>query len=255
VRRRGGIIWIIAGVVLAVAAGALAFWTVFREAAKVTPTVQPEPKAKVVVATRGIMIRELIQSGDVAIRSVPLNVIPEGAAREVGEVVDRLAVLPISAGEIVLSTDVVSPTLKGEYLSLTMEETQVAMAFPARDLMSSNNLLKPGDHVDLLYTLDLEVGEEGEGDEQVTFDALENVEIATIIWPQDPAERVRAGSPTVIVFALDPQDALVLKYLENAGGKVDMVLRAPGVEEPFGTQPVVEEYLLNRYQLRIPVLP
>ena len=252
-KKRVGVIWIVTGIVLALGAGALAFWVVVRESAKVAPAVEPVPKAKVVVAARSFAIRELIQEGDVVVRTVPVEIIPDTAARAVAEVVDRLAVVPISPGEIILVTDVLSPTLKGAHLALIMEETQVAMAFPAGDLMSRNNLLQPGDHVDVLYSIDALTSEEGE--EKVTFTALQNVEIASVILPTGPEATAGSSPPLAIIFTLDPQDALVLKHLRDRAGVVDIVLRAPEAKELFETQPVNMDYLVNRYQLRIPVFP
>jgi len=136
----------------------------------------------------------------------------------------------------------------------------VAMAFPADDLMSSNNLLQPGDHVDVLFSIEVQATDKESGG-LVTFNALQNLEIATIVKLRDvgatAAEEVgaKAARPLAIVFALDPQDALVLKHLRDMGGTVDIVLRAPEAEERFETQPVHINYVLDRYTIRFPVLP
>ena len=239
---------------MATVAGALAFWVIYRASSQVAPTEEPVTKSKVVVAARGIAVRELIEEGDVQMRSVPVEIIPESAIRDIDEAVGFLAVNPLAAGEIILVSDVLSPTLKGENLALVMDKTEVAIAFPADDLMSSNDLLQAGDHVDLLFTIETALSEERE-EELVTFDALQNVEVASIIRPTDPEGKVKSPRPFGLVFALDPQDALVLKYLRDIGGRVDIVLRAAGVEEGFVIQPVSIDYLINRYQLRIPILP
>jgi hypothetical protein len=48
---------------------------------------------------------------------------------------------------------------------------------------------------------------------------------------------------------LAPQDALTLKYVNDSGGILDYVLRAPGVERPFESDPVDIDYLINRYSI------
>jgi hypothetical protein len=45
----------------------------------------------------------------------------------------------------------------------------------------------------------------------------------------------------------------MLKYVLDAGGIMDVVLRAPGVEQPFTTEPVDVDYLIRRYQTPIEV--
>ena len=253
-RKRGGIIWIVTGIILALLAGAVAFWAIYRASSKVAPVVQEVPKAKVIVASRHIAVRELIQAGDVETRQAPLDIIPENAMHEMSNVVGYLALNPLSPGEIILASDLLSPTLKSERIAMAMDKNQVAFAFPADDLMSSCDLLQPGDHVDLLFSIEVKLSEKGDKD-LTTFTALQNVEIAQIVRPQVAGSRTQGAHPTAIVFALDPQDALVLKHLRNRGGTVDIVLRAPDAKQPFSTQPVNEDYLINRYQLRIPMLP
>ena len=54
------------------------------------------------------------------------------------------------------------------------------------------------------------------------------------------------------LLILNPQDALVLKHLMDIGGKFDIVLRAPTSDQLFDLQPVMSEYLIDRYQLEIP---
>jgi pilus assembly protein CpaB len=260
VRRRSGFIWIITGVIFAILAGVLAFTFILRMSAVSTPEPE-EPEVEVAFATRFIDIRELLQSGDVEMRPAPADIVPENAIRDPHSVVGQLSVVPLSPGQMILSSHVISPTITGGRISFTMDEDQVAMAFPASDLMSRNNLLKPGDHVDLLFSIEVEVEQEESGGGTVTFDALQNLEIASIVHAAQPEgeggaqAQQRSSAPLAIIFALEPQDALVLKHLKDIGGIVDIVLRVPDVDELFRTQPVHMRYLIDRYQLRIPVLP
>ncbi len=53
------------------------------------------------------------------------------------------------------------------------------------------------------------------------------------------------------LLALNPQDALVLKHLIDAGGKFDFVLRDPTSTELFNLSPVLQEFLEDRYQLKV----
>ncbi len=242
---------------MALLAGAVALFAILR-ASRATKTPQKVAQANVVVASRAIAVRELIQAGDIELRTGPADMVPESAFRDVDEVVGLLSLIRLSPGEMILSSHVVSPTIKGGPVAFTMDKNKVAMAFPAEDLTSRNNLLQPGDRVDVLFSIEVKVQDE---EETMTFDALQNLEIAAIVESRNLEARaqVEAGaglpSPLAIVFALDPQDALVLKHLKDIGGNVDIVLRAPDAKERFSTQPVHRNYLIDRYQLRIPVLP
>jgi Flp pilus assembly protein CpaB len=258
-KRRAGCIWIGAGVVLALLAGVLAFWAVLQASSQAATPAARTPTVEVVVASRAIGARTVILPEDVEVRAAPVDIVPENAIHQVDAVVGWVTLNPLASGEMILSSDIVSPTIQAGYFALAMDKTKVAMAFPANDLMSSNNLLKPGDHVDLLFSIEVQETDASSG-ELVTFNALQNLEIAAIVQPQDLETQAKAevggkARPLAIVFALDPQDALVLKHLHDMGGTVDIVLRAPEAKERFSTQPVNQKYLIDRYQLRIPVLP
>ena len=260
-KKRSGCIWIGAGAVLALLAGVMAFYAIMRGAsAQVSPPVPESPKVKVVVASRAMGSRQLIQPADVETRSAPMDIVPESAVRSMDEAVGWLTAAPLAPGQMLLSSQLISPTIKGGTMALAMDKSKVAMAFPADDLMTRNNLLQPGDHVDVLFSLDVVALDQEKG-EMVTFDALQNLEIAAIIRPSDLESKakseagVKSAQPVAIVFAVTPQDALVLKYLNDKGGKVDMVLRAPEAKEQFAVQPVHMDYLADRYQFRIPVEP
>jgi pilus assembly protein CpaB len=226
----------------------------------VAPPVLEAPKVKVVVAARAIGVRELIMEGDVEVRTAPADIVPENAVRSMEEAVGWVTMSPLSAGEMIMATQLVSPTIKGKAVAYTMDKGKVAMAFPAEDLMSRNNLLQPGDHVDVLFSIAVKAQDQTTGD-LVTFDALQNLEIAAVVQARDLETQaktqagVTAAQPMAIVFALDPQDALVLKYLRDMGGTVDIVLRAPEVKERFSVQPVHMDYLFDRYQFRVPQAP
>lgn len=256
-KKRSGYIWIAAGAILAVLAGVLAFMAIMRAAStKVAPAVQEAPKVKVVVAARAMGVRELILAGDVEVRTAPADIVPENAVRSTEEAVGWVTMSPLAAGEMIMATQLVSPTIKGGAVAYTMDRGKVALAFPAEDLMSRNNLLQPGDHVDVLFSIPVQTKDQTTSN-LVTFDALQNLEIAAVVQTRDLGTQggATAAQPMAIVFALDPQDALVLKYLRDMGGTVDIVLRAPEVKERFSVQPVHMDYLSDRYQIRVPQAP
>jgi pilus assembly protein CpaB len=258
-KKRSGCIWIAAGVVIALLAGLLAYVTIKNatQAKQVTPEA---PTVDVVVSTRALGIRDQIQTTDVELRKAPADIVPNSAARSLEQVVGLLTMVPLAPDEMILTTNVVSPTMKGEHVAFLMDKTKVAMAFPAGDLMTRIDMLKPGDHVDLLFSLDVAAGGDGRGG-PVTFNALQNLEVAAVVHSQDlgaEASSQAAGkvvAPLAIIFALDPQDALVLKHLKDIGGGVDIVLRAPEATEITETQTVNINYIIDRYRVRIPVEP
>jgi hypothetical protein len=58
--------------------------------------------------------------------------------------------------------------------------------------------------------------------------------------------------PNVVTLALSAQDALVLKYVQEAGASMTLVLRRSGDEGQVETQAVTLQYLLERFRIEAP---
>jgi pilus assembly protein CpaB len=251
--RLRGFVWLAAGLVVAVLAGIVAFVTLSTAApsAEEGAGLAP-PSVTVVVAARRIEVRSLLTAEDLELKEVPVDVVPETALRQTEEAVGKLTMVELYAGEIILEQQVVAPDLVAANgrTAVLINDDQVLMAYPRADLMSGLNVMKPGDHVDLFFTMNLPADALTEGrpgpiaieqeSEQTTFVLLQNVVIAQILGGEEEG--------SALLLTLDPQDALVLKYVTDAGANLDIVVRAPGVEGEFDTYPVELDYLINRYR-------
>ena len=268
--RLRGFIWLLAGLVIALVAGVIAFQTLTHAAA--APGAEPAagPVVEVVVAARALPVRSLITDADVTMTELPVTAVPVGALRSVNDAVGRLSLVELAAGEPLLAARLLDPNIQAAdgRLAVFMVEDEVLMALSAQDLMSTLSVLKPGDHVDVLFSLPLptersEGAEAGSDEEQSTFALLQNVTISALVGgqtgqaaaliPGQAAAAQPAGPPKALLLTLPPQDALVLKYMIDAGGTFDLVLRAPGVEQPFDTDPVDLDYVIDRYDLPIQI--
>lgn len=257
--RTRGCLWLTAGLVVAILAGIVAFVVLSRGSGGQAPEEgQPAaggPNVTVVVATQNIPVGTQLTDDLVQAREVAVTTAPPGYVPTLEDALGKLTVADIYGGEIVLSQRLVDPnTISGDgRVALVIAEGEVLMAFPIADLMSRIGVLKPGDHVDLLFTLNFPTernpGGEGGGDnEQVTFNLLQNKVIAAIVGGETTTGGT-GGEPQALLLTISPQEALTLKYVKDAGGVVDIVLRAPGDEGPVETEPVDVDYLLNRYQI------
>ena len=262
--RLKGCLWLTAGLIVAGLAGFIAFTTLQRavDAAQPDAGQAPVQTITVVVASRAVPVRGLLSADDLETADL-LGTVPEGAVRATDDAIGRLTLVELYPGEVILAPRLLDPNViaRDGRLALVMAEDQVLMAFPITDLMSRINILKPGDKVDLLFSMPIpmegiteitgiEEGqavitrEEGE-EEQVTFNLLQNVNVAAVVG----GERREDGSYNALqalLLTVGPQDALVIKYVLDAGGTPDIVLRAPGMESPFDVDPVDMNYLVER---------
>ena len=155
-------------------------------------------------------------------------------------------------------------------IAYVMSETHVLMAFPATDLISRNSIIQRGDIVDLYATISSEIetiNENGETEittTRLTLDSMQRVDITAMVAQiivNEEQVRAEAGEDETVpresvnilsyLLALDPQDALILKYLKDSGAVFDLVLRAPTSTGQFNLTPVTAEYLKELYGLEI----
>lgn len=265
--RMKGLIWFVAGIILALLAGFVAYSTLTRVAETPVQPGDAGPVVKIVVANRNIPARTLLTLEDLVEADFPADAVPDGQINGINDAVGKLTLVPIYSGEPVTAQKLVDPNVVGadSRTSVFLNTDQVLMAVPAQDLMSRVGVLKPGDRIDLLYSLPFPenrgIGgaEAADQSEQSTFVLLQNITIVGMTGSIQPVqvettapEDVAASTtlrPDALLVTLPPQDALTLKYLIDAGGILDVVLRAPGVERPFETNPVDIDYLINRYSI------
>jgi pilus assembly protein CpaB len=250
------------------------------------PTVQPQITENVVATTHNIALGTVLRSGDLKLVEVPVELVPPGALNNVELAIGRFAKVDLVAGEMVQNHHLADPTNISHDVAFIIDDSQVLMAFPATDLISTLSVIQRGDIVDVFVTLTQEVPIVEEGEEGLvartedgevlteslvlTWDAMQRLEItalvADITYEEQPAqgsslpvgggEGEEQPQPTpqpqeikvqAYLLALDPQDALVLKHLKDIGAQFDLVLRSPTSTELFELSPVNSQYLMDRY--------
>lgn len=277
--RRAGLIWLIAGFLLALIAGFLTFRTLSVATARATLASDQVPTEPAVVAVRTIPVNHLISAEDIALRDVPTDLIPEGAVRTLESALGRISRTELHSGEILLESRLVHPDkVVNEDLAFAIPKGHVVIAMPPTDLMSTLGLLKPGDRVDFLVSLEVpsELSDAGEstnsstGTNLVTVDAMQNLEITAVavgslpqadtqgnfgLGESAPEASVQFNMPKALLFAVKPQEALILKHAIDSGGIIDLALRAPDDDQFVETDPVTLRYLSDLYRMDIPVAP
>jgi len=276
--KRRSWIWFLVSGVLALLAGGVAIVALLFFANRQSPEI-PGPKQMVVVAASPIAAGSIVRVDWVALEE--RDQIPSGAIVNVDEVVGRKALADIVPNEVVLAQDVEQEGGQaGVILPEDFPDDKIAVALPADDILSQWGAVVPGDHVDVLFTVDViletpmypeEVLRVEEGEvvqrlerdqslDQVSVLTLQDLEVLRIIEePQvaaeegQPAEEQAATVPRrALVLAIDPQDAVMLKYLRDTAGIIDVALRSPENGTLFSTEPVNINYLVLRYGIVLP---
>ena len=274
--KRRSWLWFVVSAILAVGAGAVAILALRAGIDDGRSGAQPAGQF-VVVARNPIAAGSIIRTDNVTLEE--RQEIPSGAMVNPDDVTGRMALTDIAEGEIVLAQDV-QDILKSRDLGQLLGDDKIAIALPADDILSQWGAILPGDHVDILFTLDVILEtpmypeeviavEEGEVLQRVERDqSLDNVSVLTlqnleVLWiieePQAEAAETRGQEEVQIeppgralVLKADPQDAVILKYIRDSEGIVDLALRSPKNGALFDVDPVNVNYLMLRYGIVLP---
>ena len=232
-------------------AGVLVFVTV-RRAATVPKAVEEPARVPALVAARDIPLHTVISEADVAVREVPPELIPEDGLVDLEEALGQLTTAEIARGEIVLRRRLIAPDYVGPRAAFVMDPARVIVAFPVHDLLGSSDLVRPGDHIEIMFSFDFGKVNPDIWTGMNTFSALSDVEVAAVVRGAGSEQQQAAGKApaTAILLALEPLDALTLKFFRDAGGAPDLALRSPVAEGPFDVPAVDGQYVLERYQIR-----
>jgi Flp pilus assembly protein CpaB len=281
-RKRLGFILIGGGVLMALVVGIMVYSQV-SEAERVKASL---PTARVVIATADIPPRTEIAASMVNIRTVPDELVQAGAATKIEDVVGKFTPDPIVKGAVI-NTQKIGPLAVKNAPSFRIEKGKVMYVMPvsfagSQFSIAQVNALRSGDRVDLLYTtINAPQGLTPDQRQDVTSNPipylqtrimLQNLRIQEIgsyaadgsLIPAtgDPAAKQGSAPPSLaganIIFIVDPEEALVLKWLKDAAtyykeSNVEMVLRSPADDQQSDNNLVVNfNYMQQKYNLAPP---
>jgi Flp pilus assembly protein CpaB len=277
-RKRLGYILIGGGLVMALSVGVMVYSQV-SEAEHVKASL---PTARVVIATGDILARTEIAASMVNVRTVPDDLVQAGAATKIEDVVGKFSPDAITKGAVI-NTQKIGPVAVKNAPSFRIEKGKVMYVMPVSFAgsqplsLATVNALRSGDRVDLLYTTIN--APQGLSPEQVlanpipylqTRIMLQDLRIQEIgsyaadgsLVPASGDPSGKGAAPSMaganIIFIVQPEEALVLKWLKDAttyykSSNIEMVLRSPADDLQADNNLVVNfNYMQQKYNLAPP---
>ena len=127
------------------------------------------------------------------------------------------------------------------------------MAFTREDLLNQSTVIQEGDAIDLMLTLDIkQETEEFTREGKSTSYTLQNIRVLRIMRPA-PTEQAPNPEPIAILFEMTPQDAVIAKFVKDAGGTVDFTLRAENDTDPYTTEAITQDFMFDNYGFSAPL--
>jgi len=117
--------------------------------------LSPEPKGMAVVAATNVSVGHILESSDIEVRSIPEDMIPEDAIRNINDIIGKTLIIDRAAGDIIRASQVGE-----EVINLAPDER--AIAITVDNATGFGGLLTPGDYIGLNAIISLPGnGEEG----------------------------------------------------------------------------------------------
>ncbi len=213
--RRASIISLIVGLL----AGCICFFLLFQKTSEMDKKTTP---VEVLVATRYIPSGSILMPEMVLKKNIPESYVSPSAVQNITEVSNLLTLVPISAGEQILSNKFGS---SGNSLALNLNNGLRAYTLEVNEMSGVGNLIHPGNHVDVIAKIT-------SNKNQITTFVFQDISV--LATGQKLAQNEQKNSDTAEIYdtvtlALTPDQAETLMYLE--GQPIRLLLRAPNDDE------------------------
>lgn len=256
-KQRRGWLWLTSGILLALIAGLMTFQIVNELATAASVAEQKDAATvSVIVAVADIAPFVAINTGMVTLSDVPATMAPKEYVASIEDVIGKMTLAPVTLGEILVTPRLADPADPNAPVLYTMKQDEVLVTVPTVALAGQLGLLSVGQHIDIAYTGEFayknENGEVAENPIPTAFLSLQNLEIKGLLSRAVVKEGM-ISAPDAILLAVAPQEALILKFLIDAGAPMDILLRAPGNNSLLAVTPVDEQFLIDYFQLDLDV--
>jgi pilus assembly protein CpaB len=235
------LIFLFAAVVLASLTGVVVYTVTQQAGSKAAAAAPQVVTVDVVVAAADLPVRTVITADMVATRAYPTQLVPAGSIGVLTEAVGQTTAAPITRGQPIVRGQL--GTAKADRASSTaIEKGKVLVAFPTGDALTMGGLVNVGDHIDILASVLQGVGENA----KVTQTTLQDLVVLDILSPT----KEQPSRATSLVFAVDHQVAVVMKYLRDSNAVVDVAIRSRAESELTRTTSVDLAYIIGTYGFR-----
>ncbi|SET59766.1 pilus assembly protein CpaB [Natronincola peptidivorans] len=205
---------------------------------KAKETMNTTEYIEIVIAVEDINANTVVSANMVELKEIPAAYKHPNAVTDVKEVTGKIALIPITRGESILSNQVISSGEHKQGLAYKIPQGKRALSIAVNEVSGVSGLLKVGDRVDIITTIN--AGE----DPPITYTlvVLQDIEILAVGRNINQHSNENPEAKTVTV-AVSLEDSLPLKHA-NQRGAISLMLRSPiddSKTEPEAFQ--VEDFL------------
>lgn len=228
-------------------AAGLSFYILYQNASEIDQKATP---VQVLVASDYIPAGAFLKPDMVEKKSIPDAYVSPSAIRDLKEVDGLMTMVPISAGEQILSNKF---GIGEETLAFTLSPGYRAYTLAVDETNGVGGLIRPGNHVDILSKIDSD-------NRSMTTFVYQNVQVLAVgqklDWKSNSSKNPSTDSPpddsgySTVTLAVTPEQAETLMYLE--GRPLRLVLRGPNDDEIVSVPSQSESDVLSKLGRFVP---
>ncbi|SDB29097.1 pilus assembly protein CpaB [Desulfonatronum thiosulfatophilum] len=192
--------------------------------ARVVEEIQRErpETAYVAVAAFDLAAGTRLDAEMITSREHLLSSLPAGHFREPSELLGRVAVVPLRAGETIIEHRLAPVDIRTGGVSAILGEGKRAVAVGGDKVIGISGFIHPGNKVDVLVTW----SDPDNGDEDITKIVLENVTVLATGTVMQETEKGTTAPVDVYTLELTPEETEILTHVRNHG-RLQFALRSP----------------------------
>ena len=179
----------------------------------------------VIVARQDIPARTPVAAAMLDSRAIPADYKHRLELTRQADVVGKITLVPIAAGQSILSSLLVEPGETGEGLAYAIPESMKAMTISIDQVSGVAGMLRPGDRVDVITLIPL-----GESNAQpYSVAALQDIGVLAVgrVLEEKPGTDVQQlQEASTVTLAVTLEESLRLKMAAEVG-KISLLLRSP----------------------------
>ncbi|OLC21151.1 MAG: Flp pilus assembly protein CpaB [Chloroflexi bacterium 13_1_40CM_68_21] len=252
-RRRARLVLIV-GMLFALGAGVATF---FYAQTQKSEAPAPIPTSQVVVAARDIPGKTQITPADIKLVKMNTDAVPTTAIQDSAQVVGRITLVSISAGEPILPSRLAGPN-GAAFVVIPAEAIGAngapnpgspnyrAMSITVADAQAAGGAILPGDIVDVLYTITFTPDKYLVNPQPQRNSADVS---ARIVLERVP---ILARTLSVYVIRTDAATAERIGFLTASGGQLQLLLRGPKDDRATGTTGATFRTIQPEFKIQIP---
>lgn len=224
---------------IAIICGLLAAFLFYRYIEELKASSQPANLVEVLIAGEAIKKDSIITAKQVKLVEIPDQYASNNCLHKKDEAIGKIAVTDMAAGEVIMPHKLLSAGRK-EKLSYSVPISRRAVAIPIDAVSGVAGSVKPGDHVDIIGTLDIAAP----GSDKAIAYSIFTLQDIPVLMVGDDADGQKSSAKSTVVLSVASEEVQRL-VLMSERGKLRLVLRSPVDQSRVTLPPLRLEDLLQ----------